>query len=164
MHYFAFGSNLDPEQMARRCPNHRVVGVAALHDHKLVFPLYSESWEGGVASVSTSHGNTVWGVVLDLTDEDLAALDGYEGYLGVANEHNVYDREPIYVDLVRPDDGSVPRRVRAFIYLARPANPSRPSRRYVDAIIRGARHHRLPEDYILLLTRLPVLEESPPPA
>jgi hypothetical protein len=28
------------------------------------------------------------------------------------------------------------------------ANPSPPSRRYLDTVLRGARHHRLPEEYV----------------
>src|SRR5262245_26446365 len=51
MFYFAYGSNLDPEQMRERCPGHAVVGLAELRDHKLTFQLTSHDWGGGVASV-----------------------------------------------------------------------------------------------------------------
>ena len=163
MLYFAFGSNLDPDQMRERCPGHHVVGMAMLRDHKLVFPLFSERWGGGVASVQLSHGKDMWGVLFELSDEDLRALDGYEGFRAPGDAHNLYERELIWVELVRPVDGSVPRRVRACAYLAHTANPSPPSRRYVDALIKGARHHRLPDDYIALLGRLPVLPEEEAP-
>ena len=153
MLYFAYGSNLNPEQMAQRCPDHTVVGLAALRDHKLAFPLTSHDWGGGVASVATAHGSTVWGVVFDLSDAHLAALDSYEGFQGPGDQHNLYDREGVYVDLTRPDDGSIPRRVRAQIYLARPSNPAPPSRRYLEAILAGARAHRLPEEYIAALAK-----------
>jgi len=59
----------------------------------------------------------------------LAALDRYEGYVGPNDQHNLYDRETASVQLVRADDGSFPRRLRAWIYVARPSNPSPPSRR-----------------------------------
>lgn len=155
MHYFAYGSNLNPAQMALRCPGHKVVGMAALRDHKLAYPLTSHDWGGGVASLVTAHGMNAWGVVYDLTDEDLAALDGYEGYRGPGDQHNLYDREPVFVDLTRPDDGSIPRRVRALCYLARPSNPAPPSRRYLDAILEGARHHRLPDEYVAAIAATP---------
>lgn len=149
MHYFAYGSNLNPDQMKHRCPGHGVVGLAVLREHKLAFPVTSHDWGGGVAGVVPSHGTNVWGVVYDLSsDEELAALDGYEGYRGPGDQHNLYDREPVFVDLVRPDDGSIPRRVRAWCYFARPSNPAPPSRRYLEAILAGARHHRLPEEYV----------------
>jgi gamma-glutamylcyclotransferase (GGCT)/AIG2-like uncharacterized protein YtfP len=158
---FVYGSNLDPDQIRERCPHHRVVGMAALRDHKLAFPLYSNDWSGGVASVQLHHGGTVWGVVYDLTGDDLAALDRFEGFRGPGNQHNLYDRVTMTVDLERPDDGSIPRRVRCEIYVARPSNPSPPSRRYLDAILKGARHHRLGEEYIASLAAIPARVEEP---
>jgi cation transport regulator ChaC len=156
MLYFAFGSNLDPDQIAERCPDHRVVGRAALRDHRLVFPLHSNRWNGGVASVQLHHGGTVWGMIYDLTDEDLKSLDGYEGFRGAGDQHNVYDRVTVTADIDRPDDGSIPRRVRCETYVARPSNPGPPSQRYLDAILKGARHHRLPEEYLQALSAVPV--------
>ena len=158
MFYFAYGSNLDVQQMTRRCPGATVVGLGELRDHRLTFPLTSHDWDGGVASVAVAHGESVWGVIYELSDADLASLDHYEGCVGPGNQHNVYDRETISVQLVRADDGSFPRRLRAWIYLARPSNPSRPSRRYLDAILAGARHHKLPDDYIVKLAATPVLD------
>jgi hypothetical protein len=161
MLYFAFGSNLDPDQMKVRCPGHRVVGMAALRDHKLVFPIFSNSWNGGVASLQLSHGNDVWGVVYDLTEDDLRSLDGYEGYHGPGAQ-NLYEREPLWVELVRPEDGSVPRRVKAFAYLARvAANPSPPSPAYMDAVIKGAIAHGLSDEYVAALRRIPTLSDAP---
>ena len=160
MFYFSYGSNLDPDQMRERCPAFRVAGLAALHDYQLVFPLYSYRWDGGVASVQLHHGDTVWGVVYELTDEDLAALDGFEGYRGSGNQHNLYERQVVMVDLTRPDDGSVPRRVRAVTYFPRRSNPSPPTRRYLDTILRGARQHRLPEEYVEKLAAIPAAPEA----
>ena len=138
MLYFAYGSNLDPEQMRSRCPSHRVVGLAELRDHRLVFPLFSQVWNGGVASVQPAHGSSVWGVVYDVSESELAVLDGFEGFRGAGDQHNVYDRETVLVELTRADDGSFPRRVRALMYVARPSNPSPPSARYLETILRGA--------------------------
>lgn len=158
MLYFAFGSNLNPEQMAHRCPGNKVVGMAVLRDHKLAFPLTSPDWDGGVAGVQVAHGQNVWGVVYELTDEHVAALDQYEGFVGPGDDHNLYERERVWVELTRPDDGSIPRRVRAEYYVPRVTNASPPSRRYLDAILAGARHHKLPDEYIAILNRIPVKE------
>ena len=62
------------------------------------------------------------------------------------------------MQLTRADDGSFPRRLHVSIYLAQSSNPSRPSRRYLDAILLGARHHRLPDDYITKLAAIPVAD------
>ena len=157
MLYFAYGSNLDPVQMASRCPGARTTGLAVLREHRLVFPLHSDHWGGGVASVQPGHGAVVWGALFELADADLDALDRHEGFRGAGDEHNVYDREQVTVEITRADDGSIPRRVRAWTYVARPANPTPPSRRYLDVILRGAAHHRLPADYVAALAGLPVI-------
>jgi gamma-glutamylcyclotransferase (GGCT)/AIG2-like uncharacterized protein YtfP len=158
MFYFAYGSNLEPEQMSRRCPGHTVVGLGELRDHRLTFPLTSHDWGGGVASVSVAHGESVWGVVYELSAEQLTALDAYEHYVGPGDQHNLYDRETASVQLVRADDGSFPRRVHAWIYVARAANPSPPSRRYLDAVLAGARFHKLPAEYVTKLAATPVVD------
>lgn len=158
MLYFAYGSNLDSEQMQRRCPGHVVVGLAELREHKLVYPLTSHDWGGGVASVAVAHTESVWGIVYELTDAHIAALDAYEGYKGPGNEHSLYERETMSVHLTRADDGSFPRRMQALIYLAKAANPGPPSRRYLDAILRGAKHHKLPAEYIAKLAATPTAD------
>ena len=153
MLYFAYASNLDPEIMHALCPGHRVVGLAALPDHRLGFPRFSADWGGGLASPQLAHGETVWGVVYDLTETDLVALDGKDGFRGPGDQHNDCDRETTTVELTRPDDDSIPRRLRPWIYVPRTSNPSPPSRRYLDAILRGAKHHRLPEEYAARLAK-----------
>jgi len=158
MLYFAYGSNLDPVQMADRCPGATVVGLAELREHRLAFPLTSHDWGGGVASVAVAHSSSVWGVVYELSDENLAALDRYEHFVATGDQHNLYDRETVSVSLVRADDGSFPRRLHVWIYIARAANPSPPSRRYLDAIVGGARHHKLPDDYVARLAATPVVD------
>jgi len=160
MLYFAYGSNLDPLQIKTRCPGHQVVGLAVLPDHRLVFPRYSGDWGGGVASIALAHGEKVWGFVYELSDTDLAALDVYEGWRAAGDQHNHYDRETVTVELVRPDDGSLPRRLRVLTYVARASNPTAPSRRYLETILGGARHHRLPEDYVERLGKTEVREEG----
>ena len=154
MLYFAYGSNLDPDQMRSRCPDHKVVGLAMLRDHKLSFPLTSHEWGGGVAGIAVSHGATLWGALYELSDADVATLDKHMGFVAEGSPNNLYDREQVWVELSRPDDGSIPRRIRAAIYMPRQANPAKPSARYLEAILRGARHHRLPDEYIAKLSQI----------
>jgi len=162
MLYFAYGSNLDPELMRTRCPSVKTVGLAALREHRLAFPVFSQEWGGGVAGIQLAHGDTLWGVLYEIDEAGLAALDEAQGFRGPGNQHNIYDRDTASVELTRADDGSFPRRVRAAIYLARPSNPSPPSRRYLDTIVRGAVHHRLPDEYLARLRTIPVGAEPEP--
>ena len=157
---FAFAADLDPDVRRQRVPDHHLLGLAALRDHWLAFPRFSQDWDGGVAGIQTHHGDTVWGMAYDVSEAGLAALDGLEGFRDPGDPHNVAERQVMLVDLTRPDDGSVPRRLRAYLYLVRPSNPSPPSPRYRDVLVRGALHHHLPEEYIARLKVIPVREPS----
>ena len=147
MLYFAYGSNLDPLQMARRCPSARVVCLATLTGHRLTFPRPCASWDGGVAGIEPCDGaHCVECVVYDLCDDDVAALDRYEGVA-----EGDYTRRQV---TVTTSDG---RRLEVLTYFANPheQGPCAPSSRYLGALIRGARHHGLPSTYIAALENIP---------
>lgn len=75
--YIAYGSNMNLEQMERRCPGARVTGKGWLKDHRLFFAGRSEA---AVASIEPAEGHAVPVVLWEITPEDEQALDGYEGY------------------------------------------------------------------------------------
>ena len=79
--------------------------------------------------------------------------------MATSDPHNVCNRDTATIELVRPDDDSIPRRVRPWIYVPRTSNPMPPSRRYLDTILRGAQHHRLPEEYVARLLKQEVAAE-----
>lgn len=142
MLYFAYGSNMDLRQMARRCRGARPVGAAVLRDHRLTFTWDSHFWEGGVGHVEPSPGDDVWGVLWECTDEHIAALDRYERI-----DDGVYVREHAKVE----HDGHA---VDAVIYLATGTDFKAPSGRYLRALVRGARANGLPEGYVAGLEAL----------
>ncbi|MFP4435049.1 MAG: hypothetical protein ACLFTN_11335 [Phycisphaerae bacterium] len=55
--YSAFGSSMNPGQMARRLRDPWPIGPAILLDHLRIFPLHSTRWGGGVASVQPAAGH-----------------------------------------------------------------------------------------------------------
>jgi gamma-glutamylcyclotransferase (GGCT)/AIG2-like uncharacterized protein YtfP len=140
--YFAYGSNLNPVQMAARCPGHRVVGRASLPGYVLRFRGYGRDWAGAVGTVEPAPGQVVHGVLFELTPGHYATLDEYEGYDGPGKASNLYDRVGIEV----VDDSG--ERVSCLTYVIRPLEEGLPSRAYRDAIVAGLRHHGLPPDYI----------------
>ena len=71
MLYYAYGSNLNQEQMLLRCPNATPIKRIKLHDYKLVFR--------GVADIQESTGSYVDGALWNITDECEIELDRYEG-------------------------------------------------------------------------------------
>lgn len=77
--YFAFGSNMDDAQMARRCPGATAVTMATLPDHRLAFRGPSKNRGGGVASIDPAPGRSVRGLLWNLSEEDVLTLDRMEG-------------------------------------------------------------------------------------
>ena len=71
--YFAYGSNLNFEQMVYRCPEATVVGTAKLDGYELAF-------RRGYLTILPKEGATVEGLIWSITDHDEAQLDCYEGY------------------------------------------------------------------------------------
>ncbi len=135
--YFAYGSNLEPVQMSKRCPGHRVIGRATLPGYTLAFRGYGRDWAGAVATIEPRYGAIVHGVVFAITREHYASLDSYEGYDGPGKASNLYDRIALFVDMEKGGTQDVE------TYAMRPeAEPAGlPSRRYRDAILTGMRHH-----------------------
>jgi phage replication-related protein YjqB (UPF0714/DUF867 family) len=132
--YFAYGSNLCVQQMARRCPGAVDPRPAMLADHDWLIN------ERGVATVEPFHGSQVHGVVWRLTDHDLAALDSAEG-VPVR-----YRRDKL---TVHTDDGPS----EAWVYIDHRVDPGPPRPGYLERIIDGAMHHGLPARWIEFLKR-----------
>ncbi len=75
--YIAYGSNLNLEQMAARCPTARVAGASQLNGRRLLF---RGARAGAVATVEPHKGGSVPVLVWEITPQDEAALDRYEGF------------------------------------------------------------------------------------
>ena len=146
--YFAYGSNLWLGQMRNRCPSTRVEGLATLKSHRLWFPLTSQRWGGGVASILPEDGARTEGVLYALSWDDLHTMDVFEGV-----PVNMYQR--IEVPVLTGGEQRT-----AWTYMGRIEDgaPFPTSRSYIDTILRGARDHGLDEDWIQFLQDFPVRE------
>ena len=81
MYYFAYGSNMNWEQMQRRCPSTRFVSVASLKDYRFAIARHSRLRNCGTANIFPDSGSEVWGIVYDISEPDLIILDSFEdGY------------------------------------------------------------------------------------
>ena len=89
MYYFAYGSNLNKQQMLARCPGSKAKFVATLPNYKLVFVGWSRQWRGGIATIRSFRGQKVLGAVYEISERDLKRLDNYEGYPGTYDRLNI---------------------------------------------------------------------------
>jgi gamma-glutamylcyclotransferase (GGCT)/AIG2-like uncharacterized protein YtfP len=139
MFYFAYGSNMDHHQMlVERCPGASFVGPAVLDEHCLFFDGYSAYWAGAVANIDALENDEVWGGLFEITETHFNALDEFEGC------PRYYSRKLIDVII----QGTA-RKVAAWTYYREPHPVGTPSRRYIEAVLRGARDCCLPEEYIM---------------
>lgn len=77
-YYLAYGSNLNLEQMAIRCPNSLAVGTFELANHRLV---YKGSMDGfAYLTIEENQGSNVPLGVFEVSIFDIKFLDRYEGY------------------------------------------------------------------------------------
>ena len=70
--YLAYGSNINLEQMARRCPNSKVIGTAMIPDYELEFR--------GVATIVPKKGAEVPVLMWEIDQQDEINLNHYEGF------------------------------------------------------------------------------------
>lgn len=151
---FAYGSNMNWDQMRERCPSSHFVGIAALRDHTLAFTRGSINRGCGVADVVAEEGAQVWGVVFEITDLDVGRLDTSEGFRPGRDQNSYYRRECL-VFL----DGEDHRPLTVSVYFGeRQPNPPLPNDAYKNLILTGARHWHLPDEYIRQVERIEVSE------
>ncbi len=120
--------------MARRCPEAVNPRRAVLADHDWLIN------QRGVATVEPLQGTSVHGVVWDVSDHDLTALDSAEG-VPVR-----YRRDEV---TVQTEEGSA----EAWVYIDPRVNLGPPRPGYLERIIDGAEHHGLPRHWIDFLRR-----------
>jgi gamma-glutamylcyclotransferase len=137
--YFAYGSNLDPDQIAKRTHHAGEIKLCWVDGYKIKFN--KRSMDGtGKANITPQAGGKVWGVLYQCDAQFLSEMDKHEG---VQRGH--YIRMDLCVQCTGERD------VKATTYVAGQsfiADSLLPSNVYLDTILRGAKHHGLPEHYI----------------
>jgi gamma-glutamylcyclotransferase (GGCT)/AIG2-like uncharacterized protein YtfP len=132
--YFAYGSNLDPDQMRHRCPDAVAQGTALLPDWS--FSIF----ERGYATIAEHISGAVYGGLWKVSEADLRALDRYEGV-----ERDFYRR---FRATVMTDTGAV----QAWVYVADRSADGTPKPGYLERIIAGAEWFGIDADYVAMLS------------
>ena len=133
--YFAYGSNMNQEQMAGRCPGSQLGALVRLTGWRYFIN------GRGYAGIEECPADQVLGCLWSLDDEHVASLDRYEGVEG-----NYYSKETLEVELL--EDGS---KVSALVYLSVNREYGIPTPRYQGVVVSGGREIGLPADYLATL-------------
>ena len=132
--YFTYGSNINLNQMAVRCPDAQVVEPAVLEGYALLFRGNGSSF--GVATIAPKEGSQVQGLLWKITPYCELSLDIYEGY------PRLYEKQAI---MLHTKSG---KQVQAMAYVMtheKERLPTTPTRSYYTGIQEGFRQNGLPE-------------------
>ena len=147
--YFAYGSNMSSERLRGRTPSAVSLGRARLPRYALRWHKLGRDGSGKCDIEATdSPGESAWGVLYEIDSADKRGLDAVEG-LGVG-----YDEQTVFVET----ENDV---AQALTYKARPdkIDPTlRPLPWYKAHVLRGAREHGLPDEYVQRIADMDVLE------
>ena len=148
--YFAYGSNLDPDTfLGRRRMRPAQARRGCLQGYRLVFDLAVGRGERAVANLAPAPDDRVHGVVYAISPLQGWWLDRTEGV------PRSYRRVAVSL---RADEGDL---LEAFTYVSERRTPGRkPSERYLNLLLRGARHHGLPADYVAWLREIPLATDE----
>ena len=125
--YIAYGSNINLEQMAYRCPNSRILGTAMLSDYELEFR--------NVATIVPKNNSQVPVLLWEIGQEDEISLDKYEGF------PRMYRKEIFEIEL----DGKTHE---CMAYVMNYGTISPPSTQYYNSILKGYIDNGLDTDYL----------------
>jgi len=141
--YAAYGSNMDPAQMARRCPHSPQHSTGWLEGWRLTFGGVGLGWQGALATVVEDEAERVFVVLYEVSEADEAALDRWDGA-----ELGYYRKIKVRVSTLDGD-------VLAWLYVLDDYEGGLPSAGYLGMMAAAAATAGAPSDYVSWLQSRP---------
>jgi AIG2 family protein len=141
--YAAYGSNMDPSHMLQRCPSSPVAGTGWLPGWRLTFGGEDLGWDGALATIVQDPFEQVFVAVYDVTDEDAAALDGWE-----SADTGLFRKTKVRVSTLNEE-------VVAWVYVLDAFEGGLPSASYLGVLADAAEAADAPADYVAALRSRP---------
>ncbi|MBZ0167081.1 MAG: gamma-glutamylcyclotransferase [Candidatus Omnitrophica bacterium] len=149
MLYFAYGSNMSVKRLRARISSARVVCTAVLPGHQLKFHKHGDDGSAKCDASESAEVHEVHGVVYDIHTADKSTLDKIEGV------GHGYEQKTVAVMT------GIGLPMKAVTYYATKIQADlKPFAWYKEHVLRGAREHNLPDDYISLIEAV-VASEDP---
>jgi gamma-glutamylcyclotransferase (GGCT)/AIG2-like uncharacterized protein YtfP len=133
--YAAYASNLDPARMGARCPHSPLRGVGWLTGWRLTFGGEEYGWDGALPTLVEDPLHQVFVAVYDVTADDEARLDEWEGATGL------YRKVRVRVDMLDGDR-------LAWVYVLDAFEGGLPSAGTVGILSEAAEAAGAPDDYV----------------
>jgi hypothetical protein len=139
IYYFAYGSNLLKERLKNRIRIYHEHHKGFIKNHSLIFNKRSID-KTSKANIEYRKGCNVWGVCYEIDPE---------GFDKLAKIEKGYEIKEIAVFL-QNDEAKF---IVANTFISSDLSKNPPAKEYVDLIVRGAKEHDLPDDYIRQITK-----------
>lgn len=136
--YIAYGSNINLEQMAHRCPNSKIVSKEMLKGYELEFR--------GVATIVPNDKSEVPILIWEIDGRDEHSLDRYEGF------PNLYRKELFEIEV----DGE---KKDCMAYLMNKGQISPPTSYYYNVINQGYEANGMDTSYLRAALERSVCEQ-----
>ena len=136
--YIAYGSNINLEQMAHRCPNSKIVSKEMLKGYELEFR--------GVATIVPNDKSEVPILIWEIDGRDEHSLDRYEGF------PNLYRKELFEIEV----DGE---KKECMAYLMNKGQISPPTSYYYNVINQGYEANGMDTSYLRAALERSVCEQ-----
>lgn len=154
MYYFAYGSNMDEsdfkewcEKHNRICPEWILLGTACLDNYELSFNYYSNGRSGGAANLMELPGSKVYGLLFEIKKYyDIETVRIKEG-------HPDYYKE-IQVSVTYIDKSISDVKTYKVVKDKEKSDHQKPTKNYMDLILRNARTNGFPSEYIRSLEKI----------
>lgn len=141
--YAAFASNLDPDQMAVRCPHSPLRGTGWITGWRLTFGGEELGWEGSMATIVEDPTSQVFVALYDVSPVDVKKLDEWE-----AVDQGIYRK--IHVRAQTLDGERL-----AWVYALNAYEGGLPSARYLGILAEAAEAAGAPDDYVAAIRARP---------
>jgi gamma-glutamylcyclotransferase (GGCT)/AIG2-like uncharacterized protein YtfP len=139
--YAAYGSNLDPHQMAGRCPHSPLRNTGWLMGWRITFG--GEGWDGALPTLAVDPDSQIFVALYDVTEADWSSLDVWEGA-----DQGLYSKVRVRVATL---EGEQP----AWVYVLDDFEGGNPSARTLGLLADAAEAAGAPADYVADLRSRP---------
>lgn len=143
MLYAAYGSNLDPQQMAERCPHSPLRGTGWIMGWRVTFG--GEGWDGALPTLVEDPSSQVFVALYEVTDADVVSLDEWE-----SADSGLYRKIRLRVATLDGERG-------AWVYVLNDFEGGLPSARTLGLLASAAEIAGAPDDYVRELRSRPCM-------